>query len=301
MKKIVVTGAAGFVGGAVMREALARGYSVVALDTRKGKATDGVTWSVGDLTTGIEPDVMPGALGVIHLAGQPIFGRWTPVFMQGIRESRVAGTRAVVEAMSRAEERPPVLVSASAMGYYGDAGDRNLEETDAPGNDFLASVCMEWEAEAAAAANLGARVVSLRTAHVLGKGGILRELERTFRFFMGGWFGKGSQWMSWIAVDDLARLYLDALEDDRYRGPVNAAAPEPVPQRQFMKAVGRALGRPAWFRIPSFPVRMVYGDFADVFQGSQKLVPHRALSLGFVFRYRRLDDALGHIYGQETS
>jgi uncharacterized protein (TIGR01777 family) len=160
---------------------------------------------------------------------------------------------------------------------------------------------MEWEAEAAAAANLGVRVVSLRTAHVLGKGGILRELERTFRLFAGGWFGKGSQWMSWIEVDDLARLYLDALEDDRYRGPVNAAAPEPVSQRQFMKAVGRALGKPAWLRIPSLPVRIVYGDFADVFLGSQRIVPRRALSLGFAFRYRRLDDALGHIYGQKTS
>lgn len=300
MKKIVVTGAAGFVGGAVMSEALARGYSVVALDTRKGKTIDGVIWSVGDLTAGIDPEVMSGAAGVIHLAGQPIFGRWTPVFMQGIRESRVAGTRAIVEALSRAEGRPTVLVSASAMGYYGDAGERELEETDAPGSDFLASVCMEWEAEAAAAANLGVRVVSLRTAHVLGRGGILRELERTFRLFAGGWFGKGSQWMSWIEVDDLARLYLDAVEDDRYRGPVNAAAPEPVPQRQFMKAVGRSLGRPAWLRIPSFPVRMVYGDFADVFLGSQRLVPHRALSLGFTFRYRRLDDALKHVYGKAS-
>jgi uncharacterized protein (TIGR01777 family) len=221
--------------------------------------------------------------------------------MQGIRESRVAGTRAVVEAMSRAEDRPAVLVSASAMGYYGDAGERELEETDAPGSDFLASVCMEWEAEAAVAANLGVRVVSLRTAHVLGRGGLLRELERTFRFFAGGWFGKGTQWMSWIEVDDLARLYLDALEDDRYRGPVNAAAPEPVTQRQFMKAVGRALGRPAWLCIPSLPVRMIYGDFADVFLGSQKIVPRRALSFNFVFRHRRLDEALRHIYEQKAS
>jgi uncharacterized protein (TIGR01777 family) len=284
-----------------MSEALARGYSVVALDTRKGKTVEGVTWSTGDLTAGIDPAVMAGAAGVIHLAGQPIFGRWTPAFMQGIRESRVAGTRAVVEAMSRAEGRPAVLVSASAMGYYGDAGERELEETDAPGSDFLASVCMEWEAEASAAAHHGVRVVSLRTAHVLGKGGILRELERTFRLFMGGWFGKGSQWMSWIEVSDLARLYLDAIEDDRYRGPVNAASPEPVSQRQFMKAVGHALGRPAWLRIPSFPVRVVYGDFTDVFLGSQRLVPRRALLLGFAFRYRRLDDALGHIYEQETS
>lgn len=235
-----------------------------------------------------EPAPLDGVEAVIHLAGEPLTGgRWTRAKMNRIRTSRAVGTRNLV--LGIREARPRVLVSASAVGFYGDRGDEELTEHSGPGQDFLSQVCVEWEAEAKAS---GVRTVALRTGTVFGPGGALEKMIGPFRMGLGGKLGSGRQWMSWIHRDDLVDLYLEAASDPRYSGPVIAAAPEPVRNEVFTKMFANAVGRPAILRVPKWALRLAYGKVASILLASQNCRPQRAAESGFKFTYPSIDGAL---------
>jgi uncharacterized protein (TIGR01777 family) len=229
----------------------------------------------------------------VHLAGESIAQRWTEESKERIRSSREAGTARLVDGLEQAEPRPGVLVSASAVGYYGARGEERLDEDAPPGTGFLASVCEGWEQSAAAAAGFGVRVVSLRTGVLLDRAdGALARMLLPFRLGVGGPVAGGRQYISWIAPDDLVRLYIAALDDSGWSGPVNATAPAPVTNREFARALGRVLHRPAVLPIPAFALQSLYGEMASVVTTGQRALPVRALERGFEFRYAAIDEAL---------
>ena len=259
---IAITGASGFVG---------RRLKGTPVSTR------------GEIT-------LPPCEAVVHLAGEPVSQRWTESTKRKIRESRVDGTRRLVDAM--AKNPPKVLVSASAVGYYGSRGDEILTESSAPGTDFLANVAVEWEREARRAEQFGVRVVSLRIGVVLGAdGGALAKMMPIFKLGLGGPIGDGRQWMSWIALDDLVRLISFAIEND-IRGPVNATAPNPVTNREFTQALATAVHRPALFPVPKFVLRTFFGEMAQIIWASQRVLPEAAQAAGFKFQRDRLQDSV---------
>jgi hypothetical protein len=238
-------------------------------------------------------DGLAGRDGVVHLAGEPIAQRWTHESKERIRASRDRGTAHLVEGLGRCEPCPRVLVSASAVGYYGARGDERLDEDASPGSGFLASVCEAWERAAAAATRLGVRTVSLRTGVLLDRtDGALARMLPPFRLGVGGPVAGGHQYISWIAPDDLVRLYLAALDEPQWSGPVNATAPEPVTNREFAHALGRVLHRPARVPIPAVALRTLYGEMASVVTTGQRARPVRAVERGFEFRYPAIDGAL---------
>jgi uncharacterized protein (TIGR01777 family) len=242
----------------------------------------------------ISPGSLRGVGAVFHLAGEPIAGgRWNEARKERIRSSRVAGTRALVESIANMEDKPRVLVCASAVGYYGSRGDEILAEDATEGDDFLAQVCVAWEREARAAERHGVRVVSLRLGIVLAKeGGALGKLLPLFRSGLGGPLGEGRQWMPWIHVDDVVGLFLHAARYEALHGPVNAVAPEEVTNETFTRELARAVHRPAFLRVPKLAVRMALGEAATAVFASQRAVPKIALASGYTFRYPTLRAAL---------
>lgn len=296
-----VTGATGFVGQQLVRALLARGVQVVALarDVDRARQVLGaVRFAQGSPA---EPDryveALKGCQAVFHLAGEPLLGhRWSPEHKRAIRESRISGTRGLVEAIARSGERP-VLVSASAVGYYGARGDDALDEAAAPGDDFLAKVCVDWEAEAQRAEAL-TRCARVRIGVVLGlEGGALQQMLTPFRLFVGGTLGSGHQYVSWIHQSDLIALFLWLLNTD-VSGPVNATAPNPVSMRELSRALGRALHRPSVLPIPSLAVRLALGEAAQAVLDGQKVLPRAALSRGFAFQFDTVDAALADLVGR---
>jgi uncharacterized protein (TIGR01777 family) len=243
-------------------------------------------------------EAFEGVDAVLHLAGESVAaGRWTTAQKARIRDSRVVGTRHLVQGIVQSARRPAVLVSASAVGYYGDRGEEELTESARPADDFLAQVCVEWEQEALAAEKAGVRVALARTGIVLGSGagGALEKMLTPFRLGAGGPLGSGRQWMPWIHVADLARLYLHAAETMSIVGPMNAVAPNPVRNSEFTKVLARQLHRPAFMPAPYFGLRLVFGEFAQVLFASQRVIPRVALDTGFVFQYPELAGALREI------
>lgn len=289
--KVIVAGGTGFLGTPLVAQLRAAGNDVVVLT--RGRAAPGeITWSpdgtVGPWATGID-----GADAVINLAGESIAGhRWTTAHKTRIRDSRILATRSVVAAIHAAARKPATFLNASAVGYYGSRGDETLTEESAPGEDFLSMVCREWEAEAVAAADTS-RVVLLRSAPVLGSGGgVLSQMVRPFRLFIGGPVGSGAQYWSWIHRDDWVAMVTWALATSRVSGPLNLAAPVPVTNREFAQMLGRVLERPAFMPAPTFALRLVLGEMADVLLFSQRVIPAKAEALGFRFRYAALQPAL---------
>ena len=294
--RVTVTGATGLIGARVVAALQARGDQVTVLSRRPEHAqrllgVEAVGWNPA---AGPAPDEgLAGRDGVLHLAGEPIAQRWTPASKERIRSSRELGTARLVEGLERSEPRPRVLVSASAVGFYGARGDERLDEHAPPGADFLALVCEAWERAAAAAAGLGMRTVSLRTGVLVDRAdGALARMLPPFRLGVGGPVAGGDQYISWIAPDDLVRLYLAALDDPTWSGPVNATAPEPVTNREFAHALGRVLHRPAVLPIPGFALRALYGEMASVVTTGQRAVPARALAGGFEFRHPAIEETL---------
>jgi hypothetical protein len=229
---------------------------------------------------------------VIHLAGEPVAQRWTPAAKQRIRESRIAGTRDLVDALGRLPRRPEALICASAIGYYGSRGDEILTESSAPGNGFLPEVCKAWEKEAQAAESFGIRVVRVRTGLVLAAaGGALQRMLPPFRMGVGGRLGSGRQWMSWIHLEDLTAMFQFTVES-QVRGPLNGVAPQPATNSEFTRELARRLRRPAVFPVPEFALRLLFGEMADVLLASQRVVPAAAQAGGFRFRYPQLAQAL---------
>ena len=269
--RVTITGASGLIGTKLRAALQARGDEVIPVSLR-----DRGPIEVGDV--------------VVHLAGENVAQRWTDESRKRIEESRVEGTRRVVEAINHAETKPTALISSSAVGYYGKHGDEKLDESTPPGDDFLARVCVAWEHEAQQAQT---RVVLVRTGVVLDKSaGALAKMLLPFKLGVGGPVAGGDQYMPWIHIDDVVGIYLAAIDDARWTGPVNATAPEPVTNKEFSRALGRALHRPAIAPIPGFAIRTLYGDMAEIVTEGQRAVPKRTLALGYQFSYTDLEDAL---------
>ena len=286
--RLAVTGATGLIGQRLIRALRDRGDEVVGL-SRSG--SEGVAW---DATSGPPPaGALDGCDAVVHLAGEPVAQRWNDEVKERIRASRVDGTRNLVAGLAAADPCPSVLVCASAVGYYGDRGDEILTEDAAPGDDFLARVCVDWESAARGAQEHGVRVVSLRTGIVLdAEGGALAEMLTPFKLGVGGRVGDGRQWMPWIHIDDLVGLYLAAIENDGWSGTFNASAPAPVQNRDFTKALGKVLGRPTVLPVPKLALRIRFGEMAEVVATGQRVVPARALAAGHAFAHTDLESAL---------
>lgn len=299
--RIVITGGTGLVGSKLIPNLQGRNHGVVVV-TRDPEAAR-ARLPHGTATFALDAplrEALHGSGAVIHLAGEPIVqGRWTPAKKERIRASRVDATRRLVTEIAAVPkaERPGVLVAASAIGWYGDAGEQEMDETAPPGADFLAGVCRDWEAAALAARDLGVRVAVLRFGIVLAReGGALRELDRVFRMFVGAPLGPGANWMSWIHHEDLTAMIGFALEREDIRGPVNAVSPEPVRQVQLCRALARRLRRPCWPGVPRPIVRLLFGEKADVLLGSQRVLPRVAQSHAFAYRHPTIAGALADLY-----
>ncbi len=293
--RTLVTGATGFVG----RHLLAHLPQPVALSRSRRPGSDDtpLTTFVWDPVEGPPPpQSFDGVDTVIHLAGESIAdGRWTAAKKQRIEASRVLGTQHLVQGLVAAPRPPRVLVCASAVGYYGSRGDQELDEQAGPGDDFLARVCVQWEAATGPAVEAGIRVVQLRIGVVLGAGGgALAAMAGPFRWGLGGRLGSGRQWMAWISLEDLVQLILFACHNEHLQGPVNATAPAACTNAQFTRALGRTLHRPTLLPVPAPLLRLALGEFANVLLASQRAVPTAALGAGFQFQYPQIDDALDH-------
>ena len=287
--RVTVTGGGGLIGSRLVALLRARGDEVTVLG-RSG-AAGAVAW---DPLAGPAPfAALEGRDAVIHLAGEPIAQRWSAAVREAIRASRTAGTANLVAGIEAAARPPGVLVSASAVGYYGDRGGETLTEESAAGTGYLAEVCVAWERAALDARRLGLRVCVLRTGVVLERrGGALAKMLPAFRLGLGGPVAGGRQYISWIGIADLAGLYRTALDDERYDGPVNATAPAPVTNAEFSRALGRALHRPAVAPVPAAALKLLYGAMAEIVTDSQNAIPARALALGHRFEHPELDAAL---------
>ena len=272
---ISISGASGFIGRHLMKSLAQAGHSLRALSRHAPPA-----------------ESLREADAIIHLAGEPVAQRWTAAAKQRILDSRVVGTRNLVEALGRFTRRPETLICASAIGYYGSRGDEILTESSAPGSGFLPEVCVAWEREAQAAEAFGIRVVRVRIGVVLAAGGgALVRMLPPFRMGVGGRLGSGRQWMSWIHLEDLAALFQFAVES-QVRGPLNAVAPNPVTNSDFTRELAHALRRPAVFPVPEFALKMLFGEMADVLLASQRVAPAAAEAAGFRFRFPQLAPAL---------
>lgn len=290
--QVVVTGASGLVGSALIDELRKRSTTITAVsrDPASRPQTAGVNWIGWDGLT----DAVAGAAGVVHLAGAGIVDkRWSASRKAELRSSRVERTRQVVEAINESGEKPAALVTASAIGYYGDTGERVVTENTAPGNDFLARLCQDWEG---AAADAEVRTVNLRFGIVLSTaGGALARLLLPFRFGLGGPIGRGRNFWSWVHIDDVVGLIMHALTTTDLSGAVNATAPAPARNADFSRALGAALGRPALLPVPPPALQLLLGEAATVLTCSQRVMPDRALASGYQFQHAELDPALRNL------
>jgi len=265
---VALTGASGFIGRELTRSLTAAGHRVQPVSLR------------GTL----QPDALAGVNAVVHLAGEPVAQRWTGSVREKIMRSRVEGTRTLVAAMRT--HPPQVLISASAVGYYGSRGDQVLTESESPADDFLGHVAVAWEAEAQAAEPLGVRVARIRIGMVLGKnGGALARMLPPFRLGVGGRLGSGRQWMSWIHIADLVALIEFLMKESTVRGVFNAASPFPVTNREFTQALAEAVHRPAILPVPAFALKLMFGEMSEVLLSSQRAFPDAAQRAGFVFQH----------------
>jgi uncharacterized protein (TIGR01777 family) len=286
---IGITGGSGFIGHAVRKDLEARGDSAVLFSRREGPDRR--------LFTLERPLDVSGCGGLVHLAGESILGIWTREKRRRILQSRVEGTRRLVEGIAAASVKPRVLVSASAIGFYGDTGDRIVDENSPAGTGFLAEVAQAWEAEAVKAGEFGVRVVRLRIGFVLGRdGGAMRLIKPVFRLGVGGRLGSGKQWMSCIEIADLAAMVTTCLHDGSFSGPVNAVMPEPVTNADFTRAVANAAHRPAMLPAPSFALRLALGDLSHLLLDSQRVVPMRLEKSGFKYRFPAMTSAMQEVF-----
>lgn len=288
---IGITGGSGFIGNAVRMAAQLRDDKVVLFSRRR--SPDARHFSLRESLD------VEGCEGLVHLAGESIIGLWTKEKRRRILESRIEGTRRLVEGIAAATTKPRVLVSASAIGFYGDTGDRLADENSPPGSGFLSEVAQAWEQEALKAEAYGVRVVRLRIGFVLGRqGGAMKLISPIFRLGLGGHLGSGRQWMSCIDVKDLASMVIECLHNGSIHGAVNAVMPEPVTNREFTKAVARACHRPAVFQVPSFVLRIILGDLSHLLLDSQRIAPGRLNRLGFSYDFPTVVAAAREIFSQ---
>ncbi len=297
---ILVTGATGFIGSRLCQVLSEAGHTLTALSRDPASAQRRVpvlqhVYAWDALAAPPPVEALSSIDAVIHLAGATIAGRWTAAKKKLLYDSRVLGTRNLVEGMRSVAARPKVLISLSGIGYYGDRGEESVTEESGPGSDFFAEICKGWERETARAEELAVRAVSLRTSTVLGPdGGALKALLPMYKLGLGGPLGSGRQWWSWIHRDDLVGLIIYVLEHEIH-GPVNATAPQPVRQREYARTLGRVLRRPAILPTPAFALRLMLGELADGLLASIRAIPKQAEAMGFRFRYPELEPALRQI------
>jgi uncharacterized protein (TIGR01777 family) len=271
---VAITGASGMIGKRLRQRLLEAGHTAQAV--QRGAA-------------------VPACDAIVHLAGEPITQRWTEAAKKRIYDSRVEGTRRLVNALSAQTHRPRVLICASAVGFYGSRGDEILTEASSPGTGFLPSVVKEWEQAARTGEALGIRVISPRLGVVLGHGGALAKLLLPFRLGVGGRLASGQQWMSWIHIDDVVSLILFAMQNAALQGSINATAPYPVTNDEFTRRLASALHRPAIFPVPAFALKLIFGEMSEVLLDSQRVLPGAAQAAGFHFQYPELAGALDNI------
>ena len=303
--RVLVTGGTGFVGRSLLREL----NEAIVVTRRAGSANEIGLAKTTQVVRWAEPTQSPlpisvdcGAQAVVHLIGESLAeGRWSADKKRRIRESRIATTKNLVRSLALLVPRPAVLVSASAMGFYGSRGEQDLDEAASSGTDFMAEICREWEEAAIAARELGIRVVLLRMGLVLGPGGFLAKVLPIFRRGLGGRLGNGRQWCSWIHVDDLAQLILRCCRDSKFSGPVNATTPFPVRNRELTRALAQAVGRPAVLPVPRFALRLAYGELADVMTASIRMKPVKVIAAGFHYKFPRIHEALADLVIQPNS
>jgi uncharacterized protein (TIGR01777 family) len=295
--RFVITGATGFIGSALCDRLLAQGHALILLTRSSPRGINSgmkrwLHWTPG--TVRDWDAALDGVDGVINLAGEPIAEKkWSHTQRRRIEKSRIDATHSIVQACAKAKHKPKFLINASAVGYYGPRGDEIVTEESAPGSDFLGSLCQQWEEEARKGEDLGMRVVRLRIGIVLGPGGgALTKMAEPFKFFMGGWLSSGKQWMSWIQREDLVRLVTLLIENPEARGAVNATAPQPVQNKEFSRALGAVIRRPAWAPVPGFALKLALGEMANMLLTGQRVVPAVAEKLGFEFKYPQLREAL---------
>ncbi|HSB76966.1 MAG TPA: TIGR01777 family oxidoreductase, partial [Terriglobales bacterium] len=288
---ILVSGASGPIGGALTPALAAAGHRVTCLVRRAPAGSGEVQW---DPYKPVPPEIVSGYDAVVHLAGETIVGHWDQKKKQKIRDSRVSGTQNLAQALAQAPEKPGVLISASAIGYYGNRGDERLTENSEPGYSFLGMVCREWEAATQAAAEAGIRTVQLRIGIMLSmSGGALKQMVTPFRYGLGGIVGNGKQYWSWVALEDVAGAVQHALVHDGLAGPVNVVSPNPVTNIDFTRAIAQVLRRPALFPLAPFAVRLFFGQMGEeLLLASARVLPTKLEASGYKFRYPELKPAL---------
>lgn len=302
--KVAITGATGFVGSRLVERLQGEGMRVLVLTRNTGfaqKIFPSQAFPNVEIAAYTENESslcsqLATCEGVVNLAGEPIGeGRWTPQRKQEILNSRKLGTQKIVEAILKANPKPHVLVNASAIGYYGTSETTVFDEKSLPGEDFLAKVCQNWEAEAQKVTNLGVRLVILRFGIVLGKGGALGKMITPFKLFAGGPIGSGQQWFSWIHLEDVVNLIIQALTKPEMVGVYNATSPHPVRMRELSQTLGEVMNRPSWLPVPAFAIEALLGDGAIVVLEGQQVLPQRTLATGFQYQYSHLQSALEQI------
>lgn len=300
--RVTVTGATGLIGVALVEALQQRGVEVTVLSRDPARARERLSAAgrppveafAWDLLEQPAPSAaLEGRDAVVHLAGENVAQRWSEDAKRAIRESRVTGTRNLLAGLAATQQRPRALVSSSAIGYYGAHGEEPLDEDTPPGEDFLAQVCLAWEREAAKAGELGARVVCVRTGVVLHKdGGALAKMLPPFRLGVGGPVAGGRQYVSWVHRADVVGMYLAALEDERWSGPVNATAPDPISNRELSQTLGRVLHRPALLPVPGAALTLLYGEMSVIVTAGARVMPAKPLVLGYEFEHPQLAEAL---------
>jgi uncharacterized protein (TIGR01777 family) len=289
--RILVSGSSGLIGAALIRVFKLSGYEITCLVRGAVSGKEQIQW---DPARPLAPELVSGFDAVVHLAGESIVGRWTEARKRRIRESRVQGTRRLAEALAQAPQRPRLLISASAIGYYGDRGDEILHEDSSSGSGFLAEVCREWEAATEPAAKAGIRTALMRFGLVLSSsGGALQKMLPPFRIGVGGNMGNGRQWWGWIDIDDLVGAVLHVMKTETLRGPVNVVAPSPLTNAEFTKTLASVLSRPAILPMPAFAARLAFGQMGDeLLLASQRVEPAKLIASGYVFQNPDLRAAL---------
>lgn len=294
-KSVLITGASGLIGSALQKSFEEKGYEMLLASRKEPKTDRDIHWNPDTGFADEDLGRLEGLDAVVHLAGESISAlRWTDEKKKAIRDSRVHGTRTMIEAFARLEKKPEVFVSASAIGFYGDRGDDEMTETSSVGDTFLAGTTKEWESESRRAEDMGIRTVLLRNGIVLSKdGGALGTMITPFKLGVGGVVGSGKQWMSWVSLDDMVAIINFAIENEKLRGAVNVVSPNPVTNEEFTKTLGEVLYRPTILPLPEFAVNLVFGEMGDALLiDSTKVVPKRLLDAGYKFRYPNLKPAL---------
>lgn len=301
IKKIIVTGATGSIGKKLCKELIKRGDEVTIFTRNPAQAKSIIEGAKEYIKWNYETpeewnNYLNGKDAVIHLAGVSIAGRrWNSIYKKLIFDSRIISTRNLVKAFEEVEQKPAIFISASAVGYYGNAEDDIVTESSKCGNDFLSQVCKAWELESEKVESFGTRRISIRTGIVLSSNGTLKKMLLPYKLFIGGPIGSGKQWFPWIHIDDLIRIYLYALDNPGISGIINASSPNPVTMNEFTNTLGKILHRPSLFRVPIFALRVAIGEAAESVVASQKAIPEKLLESGFKFKFENVEGALKNI------